>query len=307
MKTSYSFLTIGKTQESSDNFSNKLYVGLASSFVLGVNPDKKTMEQWLGHEVANEPTYTNEQDSVGNIRISFFIKTDPSVNKVNGKGVEIINQHTFFLRNQPAISQDQQWATVIDKFGNSTITSYEIAKVNGKITNKDGSPAKIAPDYRIAYDGEANLVAFLKAYLGVHDAFNYANGTWSLKTEDLDSYLFSLEHIQDYFKGDVSEIREALALQPNNKVKLLYGTRTTEKGTFQCTATERDLVLTNNTGRNAENNLAKHLAYLNTHGNWATKFHYEVCTLKEYNIVPTDFTQTPSSITSASSADEMPW
>ena len=39
-----------------------------------------------------------------------------------------------------------------------------------------------------------------------------------------------LEKIANYFKGDFSELRDIIALQPNNKVKALFGVRTTDDG-----------------------------------------------------------------------------
>lgn len=39
-----------------------------------------------------------------------------------------------------------------------------------------------------------------------------------------------LDKIENYFKGDYSELREAISLQPKNRVKGLFGVRTTEDG-----------------------------------------------------------------------------
>ena len=37
-----------------------------------------------------------------------------------------------------------------------------------------------------------------------------------------------LEHIEDYFRGDFSELRTIIGYQPNNKVKVLFGVRNTD-------------------------------------------------------------------------------
>lgn len=310
MRTSFSFLAIGKTNVSTEAQESKKYIGVGSSFVLGVNPDKKQAEEWLGHELQNDPTYTNESDEVANIRLEFYVKTDPAVCiDEEGKGIEVVNRHSFFLKNQPATFEAQdgtKYATVIDKYGNSQLASYEDAKANKQLLTKNGAAVKIAPDYRIAYEGEAELIAFLKAYLGVEDAFEYKDSNWVLKTSGLDDYLFGLEHIKDYFKGDISEIKEALALQPGNKVKLLYGIRNTDKGQFQCIATETDLVLRNSAGTRALANLDKQLAYHNNRGNWAAKYTYEVCPLKEYKVTATDLNK-PAEVETAAPVDAMPW
>ena len=38
----------------------------------------------------------------------------------------------------------------------------------------------------------------------------------------------SLEHIEDYFKGDFSELKTIIGYQPNNKLKVLFGVRNTD-------------------------------------------------------------------------------
>ena len=49
INNSYVFLTIGKTQESTETQEFKKYVGVGSSFVVAVNPTKKQLEEIYGH------------------------------------------------------------------------------------------------------------------------------------------------------------------------------------------------------------------------------------------------------------------
>ena len=39
-----------------------------------------------------------------------------------------------------------------------------------------------------------------------------------------------LENIEEYFKGKFNEIKDAINLMPNNKIKVLFGVRTTDEG-----------------------------------------------------------------------------
>ena len=48
INNSYSFLAIGKTQESKEAQEFKKYVGVGSSFVVAVNPTKKKLEEEKG-------------------------------------------------------------------------------------------------------------------------------------------------------------------------------------------------------------------------------------------------------------------
>ena len=237
INNSYVFLTIGKTQESTETQEFKKYVGVGSSFVVAVNPTKKQLEEIYGHELANDPEYVVDTD--------------------NGKEL------------------------------------------------------KIDSSYRMACVGEADLVGFLKAYLGVGDAFNYVNDSW-VKKDNADDFLFGLEHIKDYFSGDFSEVKDAIALQPNNKVKLLYGVRTTEEGKqYQTVATRNGMVLLNSAGSKALDRLEKELANAKNNGFYAST-DFRVQPLAEYSVEPTDFSTAPAVPTGdqgseTSMGNVMPW
>lgn len=298
---SYSFLTIGKTQESTESQSFKRYVGLASSFVVAVNPTKKELEDIYGREMANDPEYTVDTDNGKEARVTFIVKTDPNVNN----GVEMINRAMFTLRNVPAYNRDKTKVQVIDKYGNVTWASVENVKAGKKLIDSNGNPLKIDDSYRMACVGEADLVGFLKAYLCVEEAFSYVNGVW-VKKGNADTCVFGLEHIKDYFSGDFSEIKEAIALQPNNKVKLLYGVRTTDEGRqYQTIATRNGMVLHNNAGSSAISRLAKDLNRAKEAGAYAA-IDYRVQELSEYTVNATDLTEAPSSAASDDS-DDQPW
>jgi hypothetical protein len=173
--------------------------------------------------------------------------------------------------------------------------------------SSNGKELKIANKYRMACRGEADLVAFLKTYLCVDDAFNYVNGTWTLK-DNADDYKFALEHISDYFKGDFSEVKDAIALQPNNKIKLLYGVHTTDEGKqYQTIATKDRLILRNSAGSKAFEKAEKELVNIKQGGGYATT-EFKVQKLAEYNVQATDLNNAPADTTSTGSEDEdLPW
>lgn len=295
----YSFLTFGKTQESKEALSFKRYMGVGSSRVLAVNPDKKLLDELLGFESQNEPAYTGSDDNGKFARIDFIVRTVPD----DCNGIEITNRLSFFLRNAPAYNRDQTKVQVIDIYGNSSWAPVEDAKAGNKLLSSNGNPLKIASKYRMAYNGEADLVDFLKAYLCVDDAFNYVNGAWVLKDNAADD-VFGLEHIKDYFNGDFSELREALKLQPNNKVKLLYGVRTTDDGhQYQAIATRHNMILRNAAGSKALERLEKELFNAKQAGSFANT-EFKVQELAEYNVEPTDLSQTEAQ---SAPSEAMPW
>lgn len=294
---SYSFLTIGKTKESTEaSEGGKKYVGLASSYVLAVNPNKAELEKIYGREQANDPEYVSEGENGKEVHVHFIVRTDPAVNNE----IEITSRLMFTLRNTPAYNKDETKVEVIDSYGNTTWADVNDAREGKPLYNNDGTPKKIDTKYRMACVGESNLVGFLKKYLCVEDAFEYVNGVWTKKANAADC-TFMLEHIKDYFNGNFSELREALKLQPNNKVKLLWGVRTTEDNKqYQTVASREDLILPNYAGSIAAGKVAARLQDAKDRGAYATT-EFKVQELQEFKVESTDFTST------SDSASEMPW
>jgi hypothetical protein len=92
-------------------------------------------------------------------------------------------------------------------------------------------PARIDKDYHVAYEGEEDLINFLRAYLNVTSCERYINKQWvMLEPNKLPDCESSLEHIDDYFNGNISELKEILSYQPNNKVKVCFGIKTVTDG-----------------------------------------------------------------------------
>ena len=291
---SFSFLVIGKTQESkevSEGF--KRYVGLASSYVLAVNPKKAQLDTIMGYESQIEPEYIKEDESGKQAIITFIVKTDPESNN----GIEIISRASFVLRPTPAYNKDQTKVQVIDQYGNYTWADTEIAKTGAKIEH-----AQKLDKYRMAFVGECALVDFLKKYLNVPDAYDYKNGTWVKKENGKsEEGLFGFEKAKDIFKGDFSEIQEAIALQPNNKIKLLYGVRTTDDGKqYQAVCTREQMMLSNSAGANAIARLERDLTNAKNNGSFSN-IDYRVQELQEYSVESTNLS-TPTESVSA-----MPW
>lgn len=303
-KKSYSFLAFGKTAESKETQEFKRYIGVGSTKVITINPDKKTLDALMGYDSQNEPEYTGvNNDNVQFARITFIVETDPE----QCNGIDIKNRLTFTLYNAPAYNRDKTKVQVIDIYGNTTWAAVEDAKAGNKLLSASGNPLRIADKYRTAYQGEADLVAFLKTYLCVDSAFNYVNGVWTLKDNASDS-VFGLEHIKDYFSGNFSEIKEALKLQPNNKVKLLYGVRTTDEGRqYQAIATRENLMLRNSAGASALARLDKELQNVKQAGGYSNT-EFKVQDLVEYDVQPTDLSKASNDdpLGSAPSSD-MPW
>jgi hypothetical protein len=119
---------------------------------------------------------------------------------------------------------------------------------NHQIPVYANGPAKIDKDYRPAYRGEAELLNFIKNYLNVAsiDTYNKNTNEWvtNQHPEDCEA---SLDNIQKYFKGDISELKEHCTLMPTNLVKLLVGVKTNNEGK------QFNVVFTKATAKNGSN------------------------------------------------------
>ena len=75
------------------------------------------------------------------------------------------------------------------------------------------------------------MLQFVVNYLNVTplDTYNKNTGTWITNPhpEDCEAGLYK---IKDYFKGDITELKEHCTYMPDNRLKLLVGIRTDDQG-----------------------------------------------------------------------------
>lgn len=300
----YCFMAFGKVTESTEGAGEiKRYIGVGSSYILGINPSKEELEKIYDRTIENDPTYTGTQESNGvqvpYIRLDFITSVDPDVNG----GIQLKSKLVFFLRKEARYNRDRTKVQVIDKYGRTCWVDVNDAK-NHVIPQYSNGPANIDKDYRPAYVGEEDLTNFLKAYLCIDNVMDYKNGTWVMK-ENPSDYECRLEHIADYFSGNISELKSAIALMPKNKVKLLYGVRTNDEGKqYQSIYTQ--MILRN--GSSNYDRLAKDVAERKEAGAYPTT-EFEVCELKEYTVAASNLSAAPSEdpFASLDSSENNPW
>lgn len=286
-------MAFAKGTESKEAMTFPKYVGVAPVFVLGVNPDKAEYEKMLNTELQKDPEYlsTIEVDgkNVNNVRISFVIKTD--ADKVDA---EVTSNLTFFLQQRPRIGSQTGKYQVIDKYGDTAwaVKGEDFVFEDGKIKvlripQYANGPANIDIDYRLAYVGEEELTDFLKTFLCIPSRMSWVNSTWVPNSRvDIRDCEARLESVAEYFKGNFKELRDIINLMPNNKVRVLFGVRTTDKGQFQTVLSSKVL---RNSVRNY-NELEKYVAERKMNGAFKD-IEYPVVEFREYVVKPTEFTQ----------------
>lgn len=279
----YSFMAIAKGVQSTESAEFKKYIGVAPVYVLSVNPTKDEMESILDTSLEKDPEYvtTMEVDGkeVPNARITFLTK--PDATKV-GFEAPVMNV-TMFLRKEYRYNKDKTKVQIIDKYGRTAWVTIEQAK-NREIPVYSNGPANIDKDYRPAYIGEEELTNFIKCYLNIPNVMKYVNNTWEL-VKNPEECECRLEDIEKYFNGDFSELKGAIALQPNNKIKVMFGVRTNNEGKEYQTA-YTNMFLRNSSRDNSA--LEKDLKARKEAGSYSTT-EFSTKEFKEYVVEATNF------------------
>ena len=226
-------MAFGQGQVSSEGGSIKRYIGVASVSVLGVNPLKEELEKMYGRTLESAPEYLGEVEmgdtKVPQVRLDFIVKADPEKYlDGNNQPLNFVSKVSLFIRKAYRYNRDNTKVQVIDKYGRTAWVTIEQAKAHEVPVYANG-PANIDKGYKPAYYGEEELIKFLIAYLNIPSCQRYIDGKWVMNDADkLADSEAQLEHIEDYFRGDFSELRTIIGYQPNNKVKVLFGVRNTD-------------------------------------------------------------------------------
>ena len=273
------------------NFERKLYIGTGNVKVLSIQPTKEELEKIYKNQSDKEPEYistiTRDGKDIPSVRIDIIVQTDPK----SCNGIETISKMSYFIRKEPRVNKDGTKIQVIDKYGRTAWVTNEQFKTKEIPMYKNG-PANLDKDYRATYTGEEDFTNFIKTYLRIPNVMKWVDGKWEL-VDNVEDCEARLDNIENYFQGDFSELRILASLQPENKVKVMFGVKSTDNGQFQAIYT--NLVLSPYAV-----NLTKLDADLQERVNMGAYSNVEFSTkpIKEYTIEATDFTEQTETISS---------
>lgn len=294
-RTNKLFMAVAKGKVSSEGGDIKRYIGVAPVFVLAVNPTKSKLEEIYGTTIENDPVYIGETEvgedkkKVAQVRLDFIVKIDGEKCKdVDGTSIDAITRVSFFIRNQYRTNTAGDKVQVIDKYGRTAwVTKEQFSKK--EIPMYSNGPANLDKDYRACFWGEEQLTNFIRAYLNIPNVMKYVNKQWVL-IDNPEEAEVRLDDIANYFKGNFAELNEILTYQPQNKVKLLFGVRTTDDNRqFQAVYTEMFL----KNGVTDYSRLDKDVQERKNAGAYSTT-EFEVCDLKVYHVGATPVSSLPN-------------
>ncbi len=256
--------------------------------MLATNPTKAELEALYNTTLEKDVEYTGVQDNEGTkvpyARIDFVVKTDPE----KSNGIEMTTKISYFVRKEYRFNRDKSKVQVIDKYGRTAWVTKEQANAHEIPQYKNG-PANLDKDYRPAYVGEEDLTNFIKTYLNIPSVQKYVDGKWELVDNPAECEA-RLDGIDKFFAGDFKELKEIMSYQPNNKVKVLFGVRTTDDGK-QYQAAYTQMVLRN--GVTDFSKLDSDLADRKEAGAYSTT-EFEVVPIHEYNVESTKVEDLPA-------------
>ena len=276
-------------KESTEGGVVKRYIGVAPVTVVATNPTKSELEGIYGTSLDKDIEYTGVQDVDGNsvpyARIDFIVKT--VADKVDN--IDMTTKISYFLRKEYRFNKDKTKVQVIDKYGRTAWVTKEQANAH-EIPQYSNGPANLDSSYRPCYVGEEDLTNFVKNYLNIPNVQKYVDGKWILVDNPSDCEA-RLDNIEKFFAGDFKELKEIMSYQPNNKVKVLFGVRTTDDGK-QYQAAYTQMVLRN--GTTDFSKLDADLQERKNSGAYPTT-EFKVVPLEEYNVNPTPAEDMPAS------------
>ena len=307
-KTGFNFMAVAAGRESTDGSVVKRYIGVAPVSILAVNPSMEELGAIYGTELDKAPVYIGEVEvgedkhKVQNVRLDFITKSD-----AEKCGIEFITKVAIFVRNEVRYNNAKTKCQVIDKYGRTSWVTAEQLKTHAIPVDKNGHLLQLDADYRPAFVGEEALTELVKAYLNIPNPMAYVNGSWventKVKPSDCEC---RLEHINDYFNGDFSEIKSIPTLQPNNKVKILFGVKSNDDNK-QYQAAYTDMFLKNSITDYSR--LDKSLQERKANGGYPN-VEFAVVDLKEYTVEATTFNGQASDLpfdAPAGTTGQTPW
>lgn len=288
-KQSQCFMAIACGTETKEPVAYKKYIGVGSMFVRAINPSKETLNKLTGREKDEEPEYlftVKDENGVEtkSARIDVIVQTDAATNN------EIDFTHTlsFFLRDEARVNSNGDKLQVINLYGSTAWITHEQLKTK---TMPDNMSWFDTTGLRAAYVGEEELTMFIKAYLNIpNKSFRKKSGE-VVTIKNIADAECQLVNIPALFNGNFTEVQKIANYQPLNKVKVMFGIKTSDDNREYQTAFTSLFVKNNvtNYSKLEEKYLDKKA------NNGLTTSIFEAVPLKEYTCEATTFNTNPTS------------
>lgn len=203
----------------------KKYIGVASVNVLAINPSNEKLRKygWSIPDDAAEPSYVTTTERDGKVTQSARVRFLVQIQDLEDKPVISLD---FWCRPEVMINKEGSKCKVIDSFGRTAWGTREELKAH-KVPVYSSGEANISTPYKPCHPGEEELVQFLFKYLNITplQVFDRNKQAWM---PSKNPGRLTIDDWAAICNGNIKELGEYLALQPENRVKVVLGLRTTE-------------------------------------------------------------------------------
>lgn len=202
------------------------YIGVGSLHVLAVNPSNKVLKQygWNIGDDAPEPEYVRSI-TFDNGETRNYLRLNLLCSIEDKEDVPVVSLN-FKLYPEVMLNKDGTKCKIIDKYGRTAWVTKEEMREK-KIPMYATGAANIDPDYQPCHRGEEELIQFLLKYLKITPVEFYNSDTGRYQKNSNPGYC-TIDNWARLCSGDVTEIRQAISMQPENCVKVILGIGTTD-------------------------------------------------------------------------------
>lgn len=231
---------VSKTASNGDYADIRKFIGVASVNVLAINPNNDMLRKygWSIPEGAPEPNYVTVREENGKQVTSTRVRFLVQIQDLDEKPVISMD---FWCRPEMIVTAEKTdengnvkpaKCKIIDAYGRTAWgTKQEIT--SRKVPQYTSGPANISTPYKACHPGEEELVGFLLKYLNVTplQIFDRNKQEW---VPSKNPGRLTIDNWADICNGNVKELAKYCALEPDNRVKVILGIRTTaDNKTYQ--------------------------------------------------------------------------
>ena len=216
---------VSRTASTEEYVDIKKYVGVGSVSIVAINPNNEKLRKfgWNIPADAVEPSYAYNKEQNSSARVRFLVRLED----IDAKPVVAMD---FFIRPEIRMTgregDAERKCQVIDSYGRSAYATKAEFTAH-KIPQYSNGPAQIASNYKPCHIGEAELIQFLIKFLNITplQRFDRSRNVW---VDNKQPGELTIDHWDKLCAGDVTELAEYISFQPDNKVKVIFGVRSTE-------------------------------------------------------------------------------
>lgn len=216
-----------ENSRSNESFESNIqrYTGVASVSILAINPNNDKLRQfgWQIASDAPEPVYASITQRNGKDVNTGRVRLLVQIQDLEDKPVIPID---FWCHSSYEINNSGDKCRVMDDYVRTAWATKNDIKMK-RVPQYTNGPASISTPYHMCHEGEEILASFLAKYLNVTP--------YQIFDRNKNAYVNSknpgrviLDYWDDLTKGNITKFAEDIALQPDNRVKIILGVRRTD-------------------------------------------------------------------------------